>query len=77
MNEEKLKQLVSEVLDIQESVVTRDLTSDMAETWDSLAHLRLVTAIEQEFSISLTMEEINSMTSYQKMLEYIEKYAAG
>lgn len=77
MNEEKLKELISEVLDIEESAVTGDLTSDMAETWDSLAHLRLVTAIEQEFGISLTMEEINSMTSYPKMVEYIGKYTAG
>lgn len=77
MNEEKLKELISEVLDIEQSAVTEDLTSDMVETWDSLAHLRLVTAIEQEFGISLTMEEINSMTGYRRILEYIDKYAAG
>jgi acyl carrier protein len=39
-----------------------------------LNHLRLVTALESEFDISLTMGEINDMASYPKIFELVTKH---
>ena len=39
------------------------LDRDAMESWDSLGHIRLVTALEEAFSVTFTLEEIESMTS--------------
>ena len=74
MNEEKLKEVIADTFDIDEDEITDETTSDTIETWDSLNHLRLVTALEGEFDISLTMGEINDMASYPKIVELVTKH---
>jgi len=64
MDLEEIKELFADTFDIEESDVTDDTNKDSVASWDSLNHLRLVTALEQEFSVSFSMDEINSMTSF-------------
>jgi len=71
MDFEKLKELFADTFDIDEDDVTDETSKDSLASWDSLNHLRLVTALEQDFEIALTMEEINSMTTYAKVSEYV------
>jgi len=40
-----------------------DSTPDDVDKWDSLAHLRLITAIEAEYGIRLTMQQIQGIQS--------------
>ncbi len=74
MSFEKLKEIFSDTFDIEENSVADDTSRDTLEGWDSLNHLRLVTAIEQEFGISLTMDEINSMSNFVQVQEYVSKH---
>jgi acyl carrier protein len=74
MIEEKLKEIISDNFDIDEDEINEETSSDIVEKWDSLNHLRLVTALEGEFGISLTMDEINNMTSYSKIIELVTKH---
>ncbi len=76
MNEEKLIEVIADTFDIDEEDVKPGLDNQTLATWDSLNHLRLVTALEQAFGVSLSMEEINSMHSYEKIVEYIGKHTA-
>ena len=77
MNEEKLKEIIADTFDIDEDEITNELTSDSVERWDSLNHLRLVTALEDEFEIKLTMEEVNTMVDYPKIVEFVSRYTGG
>lgn len=70
--EENLRAIVADILDLDSSAISLDLSRRTAETWDSLSHLRLITAVEEEFSISLTMEEIESTDSFVRLLELVE-----
>ncbi len=74
MNEEKLKEVIADVFDIDEDEISHETTNETVEKWDSLNHLRLVTALEGEFGITLTMEEINTMDSYPKIVEMVTKH---
>jgi len=74
MNEEKLKEVIADTFDIDEDDISGETTNDTVEKWDSLNHLRLVTALEGEFDISLTMDEINTMDSYPRILETVTKH---
>lgn len=39
--------------------------------WDSVAHLNLILAVEQEFRFMMTPEEASAANSFQAMLELV------
>lgn len=71
MGIEDIKELFADTLDVDEDVVSEETGRESLENWDSLNHLRLVTALEQEYDISLTMDEINSMNTFAKIVETV------
>lgn len=76
--QEGLRSAFADLFGLDESEVTEDLTPDTVDLWDSLNHLRLVTALEEELGIKLTMAEIESMmSSVGKMQEVIEQHVGG
>jgi acyl carrier protein len=52
------------VLRIPEELVTDGMTLLNTESWDSFAHLELIMAIESEFGVNLSAEDIAGMTSF-------------
>lgn len=59
--EEKLNQILVDVLGLKQSEINNDLSPDQIDTWDSMNNMKLITAIESEFSIEFTMSEIEKM----------------
>lgn len=45
--------------------------------WDSLAHMALVAAIEDEFSVMIDTDEMIDMSSFEKAALLLEKHGAG
>ena len=58
-----VEHIMADVLKIDETDITDNLTIDDLEIWDSLKHMDLVVSIEQAFKIELTLDEIVIMTS--------------
>lgn len=50
-----------------------DVSSLSAEShgWDSVAHLNLILAVEQEFRFMMTPEEASAANSFQAMLNLV------
>jgi len=72
--EEKIKEIMCEIFDIDEDEVIDDLRSGDSSSWDSLNHLRLITALEESFDVKLSMDEIKSMDSFSKIKETIKQH---
>ena len=73
--EEKIRETVAEILEIEEDQITDDFGPDSTDTWDSLNNLKLITALEENFNISLTMDEISSMVDFAKIKQVVgDKY---
>ena len=71
-NAERIRMIVSDVLEIdRERVQEGSQQADFAE-WDSLAQLRLITALEQEFGVRPTMREIAELTSIPAITRYLD-----
>ena len=68
---ERARVLVSEVLQVPLPDVTPDSSPDSIETWDSLQHLNLVLALEQEFGIQFTPEEMEELLSVQLIADLV------
>lgn len=61
--DKQLQRLIAEVLEIPADHVRPELQREEIPEWDSLNHLRLITAIESELGVSFTMEQIVAISS--------------
>jgi acyl carrier protein len=78
IDEDKLKRLVANVLELEPEDIGADTSMDTVEQWDSLRHLTLVLAIEDEFGISVPDEEAADITSWPLIrLVVAEQLEAG
>lgn len=71
----KLIGITAEIFFLDEDEVKPELTPDDIAMWDSLNHLRLITAVEVEFKINFSMSDIQSIDSISKLNELVEAQA--
>lgn len=69
---EKLNEVFADVFDDDSIVVTDATTADDIEDWDSLEHINLIAAVEQEFGIKFNMGQIVTMKNVGEMVNIIE-----
>ena len=60
---DRVKRVMAAVLSVDIETIGDDSSVDDMEAWDSLRHINLIIALEQEFGISLPDEEVASLTS--------------
>lgn len=73
-NTEKLISAFVEALQIKSAQVTDDLEYNSIKEWDSVAHMTLVAALEEQFDIMLDTDDIIDMSSVGKSKEILSKY---
>ena len=64
----KIYQLMSNVFEIPLEEISEDSSLDSIESWDSIRHLNLILAIEEEFGITIPDEEVGNLVNY-KLIE--------
>ena len=70
MKNTKIKQVMSAVFEIPVESIADDASSDNIENWDSLRHLNLILALEEEFGVSIPDEEVGNLVNY-KLIELV------
>lgn len=68
---EKLNEVFRDVFDDEEITVTDATTADDIEEWDSLEHINLLAAVEQEFGMKFNMGQVVSMKNVGEMADII------
>ncbi len=68
---ERLNEVFRDVFDDDSITVTDATTADDIEDWDSLEHINLVAAVEQEFGIKFNMGQVVSMKNVGDMADII------
>ena len=58
-------------LDDEDLVIGPDTGQKNLQTWDSLAHIRLVSGIESEFDIQFNLTEIEQITTVRQFVQLI------
>ena len=72
--DEVLKQaqgVFRDVFDDESIIIADDTTADDIEDWDSLEHINLITAIEQQFGIKFAMSEATRFKNVGDMIDTI------
>ena len=62
--EEQLNNIMSTIFEIPIEEINDESTPDAIESWDSLKHINLVVALEEEFDTEFSSDEILKMTNY-------------
>ena len=66
--QKKIYEIMSVVFEIPESEISDDSSIDSIESWDSIRHLNLILALEEEFAITIPDEEVGNLVNY-KLIE--------
>lgn len=70
---EKLETIFRDVFDDAEIDIYEELTADDIENWDSLTHIQLIVAVEQEFSVKFQTAEVISLKNVGEFMELLKE----
>ncbi len=70
---ERLNQVFRDVFDDESITVNENTTSADIEDWDSLEHISLIGAVEEEFGFRFKMKEVSSMKNVGEMMNIIKE----
>ena len=67
--QEKVIQVLINIFQVSLDKISAETTSDNVENWDSMNHINMILALEQEFGISYDEEQAVSMLSVGEIIE--------
>ncbi|MCU1685486.1 MAG: acpP [Amycolatopsis sp.] len=67
----KLREIFVEALDLDEDVDVENLKYRDLEAWDSVGHMALVAAIEDEFDVQFDTDQVIDMSSFKVAAEMV------
>lgn len=66
-------EIVSQIMNVPIEQLDDDSSPDTVENWDSLKHMNLILALEEEFAIAFSDDEVVEMLSVRRIVEILEK----
>ena len=69
---EQLFELLEDLFEVEPGTITEDTTAVDLEKWDSLGHVMMIGALEDELGITIPMEEALEITTVAEILEYLK-----
>ena len=76
MNREKIFEILTDVFrdvfDEEDIVICEETTAADIEEWDSLTHISLISAVEDEFGIRFDMKAVQGFQNVGAMVDQIE-----
>ena len=70
--ESRIKKVMSYLFNIGVESINNDSSPDNIENWDSLRHMSLIVALEEEFEVELNDEEIVNSMNYALILNILK-----
>ena len=67
----KLQSVFQKVLEKDDITLTREMTAQDIEKWDSLRHIQLISEVERTFGVKFKLREVLSMKNVGDLLDLI------
>ena len=74
--DERIKDVMSAVFEVDADSINEDSSQDNIENWESIKTLDLIVALEEEFGVTIPLEEVGNMTNFKYIKLMIEELAA-
>jgi acyl carrier protein len=75
--ERRIKEVMAEVLEIDPGTIGEGFGREGAPAWDSLNHLRMVSALEEAFGIRFTMKEVGELDRFETIRRLVTERLTG
>ena len=70
---ERVYKIISQVFNVPIENINDESSSDDIETWDSLKHMNMVLALEEEFNVQFGEEQVLEMLNVGLIIEIIKE----
>ena len=67
----KLQSVFQKVLEEDDITLTREMTAQDIEKWDSLRHIQLISEVERTFGVKFKLREVLSMKNVGDLIDLI------
>jgi acyl carrier protein len=67
----RIKKIISDVLKIDEEMISGELSPNQVDNWDSMHHMKIIISLEGEYGIMFEADEIPKMLNFDKICETI------
>jgi len=71
--ENRVKKVIAEILDIEINSINDNTSPETIESWDSLKQMNIIVALEEEFDIEFSDEDIVEMLNFRLICEAIKE----
>ena len=70
----KYSEIFKTALNIGDDKLNENIKYNEIEEWDSIGHMTLVAALEEEYKITLETDDIIDFSTFKKGMEILKKY---
>ena len=70
----KYSEIFKNSLNVSADKVNENIKYNEIEEWDSIGHMTLVAALEEEYKITMETDDIIDFSSFKKGVEILKKY---
>ena len=74
---ERVQQIAADVFGVDPAALTSSSKPDDIDTWDSVAQLNLLVALEDEFGITMDLEAVAMGASIGDIVDFVAHGSAG
>lgn len=72
-HKKKIIDIISDILNIKKKKISNKTSMNNVDQWDSLKQMQIIIAIEDEFNIRFSEDDLSDANSVEKLLKTIQK----
>lgn len=70
---EKIQDIMRDILDLDDLVISKETSADDVEEWDSLSNINIVVAMEKEFGVKFALGELQQLQNIGEMIDLLHE----
>lgn len=71
--QDRIRAIAADIFKLEFDTVDVTMGPDDVDRWDSMNHLRLITEVENTFSIHLSMQQIQQIRSLDELSKFVSE----
>ncbi|HVJ42753.1 MAG TPA: acyl carrier protein [Dongiaceae bacterium] len=76
MKNDRIRTVMADVFGIDAGSISEDASQGTIEQWDSLRHMNLILALEEEFEVRFPEDQIDQLASFKLIALSLDELAA-
>ena len=69
----RVQQIFAQVFEQPDIEVKPEMDASWVDTWDSLSHMKMISAIEKEFGVKFKLKEVTKMKNVGDMVAILQE----